>query len=236
MAFSLLQISGNFSPKSAFLSLSAMHTYKLALTAAFCLTTFAASARAQDPQKIVEQYTKAAGGSKALSKGRTIKIEGTFHMPDGKPGTYTLNTRLPNRYYSELVAGDTSLIEAYNGKSAWHRTANGEFGTLVGADGSQLEAAGQYYNSHLVDAKKNKIGLGFASFSKVRARDALEIEVTTMTGVKRHVFFDAQTHLIVKEPGRGDGGDQQNLYGSYLCRDRPVKPHKDQPPPRTDTP
>jgi len=194
---------------------SAMHTYKLALTAAFCLTTFAASARAQDPQKIVEQYIKAAGGSKALSRARTITIEGTFHMPDGKAGTYTLNTRLPNRYYSELVAGDTSLIEAYNGKSAWHRTANGEFGTLVGADGSQLEAAGQYYNSHLVDAKKNKIGLGFASFSKVRARDALEIEVTTMTGVKRHVFFDAQTHLIVKEAGMVGGVDEQILYDDY---------------------
>jgi hypothetical protein len=38
-----------------------------------------------------------------------------------------------NRFYSELVAGDTSLIEAYNGKSAWHGTANGEFATLVGA-------------------------------------------------------------------------------------------------------
>src|SRR5258707_13449063 len=122
-----------------------MHTYKLALTADFCLTPFAASGRAQAPQKIVEQYIKAAGGSKALSRARTITIEGTFHMPDGKAGTYTLNTRLPNRYYSELVAGDTSLIEAYNGKSAWHRTANGEFGTLFGADGSHLEPAGQYY-------------------------------------------------------------------------------------------
>ncbi len=195
-----------------------MHTYKLALTAAFCLTTFAASARAQDPQKIVEQYIKAAGGSKALSRARTITIEGTFHMPDGKAGTYTLNTRLPNRYYSELVAGDTSLIEAYNGKSAWHRTANGEFGTLVGADGSQLEAAGQYYNSHLVDARKNKIGLGFAAFSKVRGRDTLEIEVTTASGVKRHVFFDAQTHLILQESATIGGIDEQILYDDY----RPV--------------
>src|SRR5260370_12631573 len=101
-------------------------------------------------------------------------------MPDGKPGTYTLNTRLPNRYYSELVAGDTSLIEAYNGKSAWHRTANGEFGTLVGADGSQLEAAGQYYNSHLVDAKKNKISLDFPRFSKLPPRHPPENNTPTI--------------------------------------------------------
>src|SRR6202030_2128614 len=107
---------------------------------------------------------------------------------------------------------------ACNGKSACPRTANGEFATLVGAEGSQLEAAGQYYNSHLIDAKKNKIGIGFAAFSKVRGRDTLEIEVTTMTGVKRHVFFDPQTHLIVKEAGTVGGVDEEILYDEY----RPV--------------
>ena len=197
------------------LSLNAMFIRNLALAAAFCLTVLAETARPQDAQKIVDQYIKAAGGSKVLTKAATVIIEGTFHTPDGKTGTYTLNTRLPNRYYSELVIGDLSLIEAYNGKSAWHRTANGEFATLVGTDGAQLEAAGQYYNSHLVDAKKNKLGIGFAATAKVRGRDALEVETTTMTGVKRHIFFDAQTHLIVKEDVTIGGIDEQILYDDY---------------------
>jgi hypothetical protein len=192
-----------------------MLTRKLALAAAFCMTVFSATGRPQDAQRIVDQYIKAAGGSKALSKAATVIIEGTFNTPDGKTGTYTRDTKLPNRYYSELITGDTSLIEAYNGKSAWHRTANGEFATLVGAEGSQLEAAGQYYNSHLVDARKNKIGVGFAAFSKIRGKDALEIEVTTMTGVKRHVFFDPQTHLIVKEAATVGGVDDEILYDDY---------------------
>ena len=188
---------------------------KSTLTAAIWLIAFVSSAHAQDAQKIVDQYIKAAGGSKALSQAKTITIEGAFQTVDGKSGTFTLNTRQPNRFYSELVTGDTNLIEAYNGKSAWHRTASGEFATLVGAEGSQLEAAGQYYNSHLVNAKKNKLGLGFAAFSKVRGRDALEIEVTTMAGVKRHVFFDSQTHLIVKEAATIGGVDEQILYDDY---------------------
>src|SRR5260370_30174009 len=155
-----------------------MLTRNFAIAAIFCITLLAHPARSQDAQKIVDQYIKAAGGSRALSKATTVIIEGTFHTSDGKNGTYTLNTKLPNRYYSELVTGDVSLIEAYNGKSAWHRTANGEFSTLVGADGAQLEAAGQYYNSHLVDARKNKLGLGLAAFSKLRRSDTLEIEAT----------------------------------------------------------
>ena len=94
------------------------------MQAAFLLLAFTSSAHAQDTQKLVDQYIKAAGGSKALSRAQTITLEGTFNTADGKSGTYTLNTKLPNRYYSELVVGDTGLIEAYNGKSAWHRTSN----------------------------------------------------------------------------------------------------------------
>src|SRR5438445_308998 len=110
-------------------------------------------ARAQEePGKIIDQYVKAAGG-KALSRIQTLSIEGTFTSDDGKTGTYTLDTKLPNRYYSELLVGDRNLIEAYNGKSAWHQNAAGELGTLVGPEGMQLEAAAQYYNSRLLNLK-----------------------------------------------------------------------------------
>ena len=194
--------------------------------AAFLLLAISAPVHAQDAQKLVDQYIKAAGGSKALSKTQTITLEGTFNTADGKAGTYTLDTKLPNRYYSELVAGDSSLIEAYNGKSAWHRTANGEISTLFGREGSELEAAGQYYNSHLVDAKKKKLGVGFAGFFPVRGKDTLEIEVTTPAGAKRHVFFDAKTHLIAKEEATVGGIEEQLLYDDY----RPVSgvqlPHR----------
>jgi len=84
-----------------------------------------------DARKVVDQYVKAAGGAKALSRIQTLTLEGTFTSEDGKTGTYTLDTKLPNRYYSELLAGEKNLIEAYNGKSAWHRNAAGELGTLV---------------------------------------------------------------------------------------------------------
>jgi len=52
-------------------------------------------ARSQDAQKIVDQFIKAAGGSKALSKATTVIIEGAFHTPDGKTGTYTFDIKLP---------------------------------------------------------------------------------------------------------------------------------------------
>jgi hypothetical protein len=193
-----------------------MRTPLFTVVTAFLLTSaLPPPLHAQDAAKIVDQYIKAEGGSKALSKIQTLTLEGTFTTADGKSGTYTLNTKLPNRYYSELVVGDSTLIEAYNGKSAWHQHAPGEITTMVGAEGAQLEAAGQYYNSHLVDAKKNKLGVGFASHARVRGRDALDIEVTTPAGIKRHVFFDSQTHLILKEQATIGGIDHEILYDDY---------------------
>jgi hypothetical protein len=184
-------------------------------------------ARAQDAEKILDQYIKAQGGSKALSKVQTLTIEGTLTNPaDGKSGTYTFDTRLPNRYYSELVVGDHAVIEAYNGKSAWHQTPAGEITTLVGSEGAQLEAAGQYYNSRLVNAKKSKLGVAFMGHAQVRSRDALQIEITTPAGLKRDVWFDPQTHMILKEVATVGGIEEQILYDDYRPVDGLQLPYK----------
>src|SRR5216684_719043 len=112
-----------------------MRTRLFTILTALTLTGGAYPAGAQEAGKIVDQYVKAAGDGKALAKIQTLTLEGTFTTDDGKSGTYTLDTKLPNRYYSELLVGEKNLIEAYNGKSAWHQNAAGELGTLVGSEG-----------------------------------------------------------------------------------------------------
>ncbi|MHB8502699.1 MAG: hypothetical protein ACYDCG_19925 [Candidatus Acidiferrales bacterium] len=191
------------------------------------LACSSAIARAQDPVKIANQYVKAAGGRKVLSRIHTLTLEGAFtNAADGKPGTYTLDTKLPNRYYSELVVGDKNLIEAYNGKSAWRENAAGEIGTLLGPQGLQIEAASSYYNSRFLNPKKNKLLLSFVGHAQVRGKDALQVEVTTPNGVKREAFFDPQTHLIVKETGALGGVDEEIIYDDYRAVDGVKLPYK----------
>jgi hypothetical protein len=180
----------------------------------------------QEPGKIVQQYVKAAGGTHALSKIQTLTIEGTFNAADGKTGTYTFDIKLPNRYYTELLIGEIPLIEAYNGKSAWHQNASGEISTLVGPEGLQLEAAAQFYNSRLVNPKKSKIALAFVGHAQVRGKDALQLELTTATGIKRQVFFDPQTHLIAKEAATVGGIDEEIFYDDYRSVESVKLPHK----------
>ncbi len=188
---------------------------------------FSPSLRAQDAGKIVDQYIKAAGGSKALSRIQTMTLEGTFtNAADGKAGTYTLSTKMPNRYYSELMVGDSNQIEAYNGKSGWHQNAAGELATLVGPEGLQLEAAGNYYNARFLNLKKSKVGAALAGHAQVNGKDAVQLELTTATAVKRQVFFDPQTHLIVKEAATIAGVEEEILYGDYRSVEGVKLPYK----------
>src|SRR6266851_3267057 len=199
---------------------------RLLALAVFASTGWVPSALCQEAGKIADQYVKASGGSRALGRIQTLALEGSFTSEDGKTGTYTLDTRLPNRYYSELLVGEKNLIEAYNGKSAWHQTAAGELGTLVGPEGMQLEAAAQYYNSRLLNLKKSKITLVFVGHALVRGRDALQLEVTTATGMKRQVFFDPQTHLLVKEAATVGGVEEEILYDDYRTVDGVKLPYQ----------
>jgi hypothetical protein len=194
---------------------------------ALALINLGVPARAQDAGRIIDQYAKAAGGAKTLRKAQTVTLEGAItSASDGKSGTYTLDTKLPNRYYEELVLGDKSLVEAYNGKSAWHQNAGGEIGTLLGPESMQLEAASQYYNSRMLDLKKYKTGAAFLGHALVRGKDALQIELTTASGIKREVYFDVQTHLIVKETASVGGINKEILYDDYRVVDGLQLPHK----------
>ncbi|HKW55773.1 MAG TPA: hypothetical protein VJN42_00320 [Candidatus Acidoferrum sp.] len=198
-----------------------------ALFLAACLGFSAPPGKAQDPAKIADQFVKAAGGGKALSRIRTVSLQGTFTNPaDGKSGSFTLDTKLPNRFYSELVAGDKTLIEAYNGKSAWHQTSGGEINTLIGPEGAQVEAASSYYNLRFRNLKKNKLALTYIGHAEIRGRDSLQVEVTTATGVKRETFFDSHSHLIDKESGALGGVEEELLYDDYRTVDGVQLPYK----------
>jgi hypothetical protein len=171
---------------------------------------------AQDASRIIDQYVKAVGGAKNLSKVRTLLIDGTIQASEeANPGTYSFRAKLPNRYYSELRHAGKTNIEAYNGKSAWHQEDSGQFATLLGPQALELEAAAQYYNSRQVGLSKNKIGTAFKGMASVNGRETYDVELTYPTGIQWEVFFDPQTHLIVGEKATLAGIPQEIDYDDY---------------------
>jgi hypothetical protein len=176
----------------------------------------AVPARAQEAAKIINDYVKAAGGSRALSRLQTLAIEGTVTgLGEGNSGTYTFDTKLPNRYYSEVILGSKRIIEAYNGKSAWREDASGSPVTMFSQDSMEMQAEAQIANSRLLNLKKNKLAVALLGHAQVSGQDVLQVELTTATGVKHEFFFDPKTHLLVKESAPMGGVNEEILYSNY---------------------
>lgn len=179
--------------------------------------------------KIISQYVKAAGGARALSRIQTLSLEGTAvrsaqaagkgdttpaNQTEPVSGTYTLDTKLPNRYYSELLMGKRFIV-AYNGKSAWHEEASGAPAAMVSPASTEMQAEAQMANTRLVDLKKSKLAAAFIGHAQVGSKDTLQVEVATAAGIKREFFFDAQSHLLVEESGSVGGTAEQIFYSDY---------------------
>jgi hypothetical protein len=176
----------------------------------------AATCPAQDAKKIIDQYLKAAGGNKTVSRVQTLSIDGAFNTAgDSRPGTCTFLLKQPNRFYSELRTAGKTIVESYNGKSAWHLTDTGEFTTFLGNQALEMEAAAQYYNMRLQNLSKSKIGTAFKGTTKVRGRDAQEVQLTYPTGIEWEVYFDPQTHLILEEKSTIAGVARDVYYDDY---------------------
>lgn len=175
-----------------------------------------APVRAQDAEKIVSAYVKAAGGTHAFSRVQTLSIGGTVAgTGDGNSGTYTVDLKLPNRYYSELVLNGKSIVEAYNGKSAWRVDASGNPVTMFGQDSIDMQAVAQIANLRFLNLKKNKIAVALVGHAQVRGQDALQVELTSATGVKHEFYFDPQTHMLVKESAPVGGVNEEIFYSDY---------------------
>src|SRR5262249_39490620 len=134
--------------------------------------------------------------------------------------------RLPNRYYVEIVAGDKGFIEAYNGKSAWREVRPGPPQTLLADEGVEIEAAAQIANTRLLDLKKNKLTVTLVGTGRVNGQDAVQLEVVAASGVKFQQFFDARTHLLVKESTVVGGATRETFYSDFRPEAGVQLPHR----------
>lgn len=186
-----------------------------------------AASAAQDANKIIDQYLKAVGGSKAVRHVQTLALDGSVGVSgDAAPGTYTFKVKEPNRVYMELHAGGKTLIESYNGKSAWREGADGQLSTLLGQEALEMEAAAQYYNARFESLAKRKVGAAYKGQAQVRGHNAYQLELTYPTGVVWDVFFDSQSHLILEEKANIAGTPREIYYDDYRAVNGVRVPYK----------
>ncbi len=185
-------------------TLSVRRQFLLAIAAALGLFAGGSPAAAQTAQKVIDQYIHAEGGAQALAKIQSLSIAGDLHVAatdDSLPssGSYSLITKAPNKLYSEIIIEPQHVVAAYNGKSAWGQDSSGSPHTFTGREAMEWESTARYLNDRLLNAKKDKIAERLIGLDSVNGHRSYHLQFTFAPGVTRDVFFDAQTHLILRE-------------------------------------
>lgn len=96
--------------------------------------------------------------------------------------------------------------------------------TLTGQEAARLEETSLYLNRHFLNLKRDKTRARFLGADDVNARPATALEVTNRAGVKRKVFFDAQTYLIVGEEEADKDSATQTFFKDYRPVDGVMEP------------
>jgi hypothetical protein len=175
------------------------------------------------PEKIVAEYVNAMGGSKMLARIQTQSIAGNLtETSTGKTGSYSLIVKAPNRFYLEQLIEPDHEVTAYNGMSAWAQNPADGVRTLTGPASKEAEGSGRYWNGRLADVKKDRLTLQWIGSEHVRGRDAYHLRVVLAPKVARDVFFDAKTHLILRE----GSGEEQFDYDDYRAVNGIPTPHR----------
>ena len=180
--------------------------FLLAVVAA--LIFFAGSSGAQTPQKIIDEYIHAEGGARGLARIQSLTIAASLHVVSAddssqQSGSYSLITKAPNKLYSEIIIEPEHVVAAYNGKSAWGEDPSSGHGsgphTFTGREAAEWESTARYLNDRLLNVKKDKIAARLLGSDSVNGRRAYHLVLTLGPGLTRDLYFDAQTHLIVRE-------------------------------------
>jgi len=189
-----------------------------------------AAAPGQNAAKIIDAWVRAEGGSKRLSHLHAVEYQGTVtDSATGANGPYTLILEQPNRLYEEVNLAGEKIRLAYNGKSAWREDGLG-LRTLTGAESSLIESTARYHNDRFTQYRKNKVRVRLVGEETVRGHVTEHVQVITSAGVKRDVYFDASSHLIVEEAVAGNSADDSSgeriFYSDYRSVDDAAEPYQ----------
>lgn len=182
---------------------------------------------AQSVEDIIDRHIKAIGGSKVLERTLTTFVSGSIvQWTDGRAGVFSRQTKRPNLLHTEISLGDAGWSEAYNGSSAWRRDGRDGIRTLIGDEGARLQAEALYRCDRFLTYKQEKTKALLLGRDRVRGSAAFVIELTSRAGVKRRVFFDATTYMILKEEQQTAAGTEVLMFDEYHALDGIMEPHK----------
>ena len=187
------------------------------------VTTLACADEAKARQ-LVEQSLKAAGGADKIAKlpAATLKERGTYYgMGQGVPFEGNYSVHLPDRFSMEINGVFQIVV---NGNQGWMKM-NNETREMT-AEEVEVQK-GQLYHGwvvSLVPLKQKEFKLALFGDEKLDGRDVEGINVTREGRPAVTLFFDKQTHLLVKSTTIVKSPEQDNKEVTEVTLYKDYKP------------
>lgn len=159
--------------------------------------------------ELLDSYEKAVGGREAIGKIRTV-VAYEERRAQTKTGVQRLGSaveyyKFPNNAENALTTPSGSKdAGSYEGQTAWHDDPNERVQPMMNA----LAAKGMPSEMNALAARKSGLfdllhlrvafpQMRLAGSSKVEGRDVYVVDAPIESGLYRHLFFDAETRLLI---------------------------------------
>lgn len=160
-----------------------------------------AVARAQTAEEIIARSVEARGGLTALRARESVKMVAEVERPrDGLRYSMTLYRKRPTFYRAVLETGDTTIIRATDGESAW--IVSTLAGNLEPTEMAASQAATFNRQAHIDTSLQGLLPAGSAAAFLDRIEDDdgefLRVRITHRDGSEVVCYYDAHTYLVRK--------------------------------------
>ena len=179
--------------------------------AAAILTLFVAAAgHAQTADDIIKKNLAAKGGAEKWKSISSVKMTGTVDM-QGKKLPMTVYAKRPNLTRQEMVLGDRTLVQAFDGQTAWM------INPMMGTDApqalpepvSQVMKNTSEFDGPLVNYKEKGHTVELLGKETLDGTAVYHLEVTTKDGRTQHYYLDAESGVERKKSEQVDIGTGQ---------------------------
>jgi len=162
---------------------------------------FLPNARAQTAEEIIARSIEARGGLAALRARQSVKMVARVDRPqEGLSYSMTLFRKRPTFYRAVLEAGDTTIIRATDGESAW--VVSTLAGNLEPAEMPAGQAATFKRQAHMDTSLQGLLPTGSSATFLDRVEDDdgefLRVRMAHQDGSEMICYYDADTYLVRK--------------------------------------
>ncbi len=154
---------------------------------------------AQTVDEILKQYYEARGGYEKIKSVQTMKTTGK-QMVQGIEVPFTFQQKRPNFLHIEATVQGQSIIQGYNGKTAWMinpLTGSTDPQTLPDEQATQIIEQADI-DGHLVDYKDKGHTVELIGKEDMEGTEVYKLKVTLKNGDVRYDFLDAEYFLELK--------------------------------------